>query len=151
MKSKNLWVFVVGVIVAIFQAIAMSMLAVGENCYKESDGNAVNVDLLYTVKKGQLAVVDNFMGITMEAGDSGDTIALDLSPIERQFEVPSSLSVSKGDDVYIEIADVTGHTVDSTAYGTSAGSGKYKLFKATMDKNSDNIVTGIVYKGYLLS
>lgn len=125
-------------------------MATGKLVYKESDGQAVNVDLTASVDALQIAVVDGWLGITMEAGDSGDTIALDIARVERQFEVPSTLSVSKGDIVYIEVADVTGHTPDSTAYGTSAGSGKVAYFKATADKDANNVVTGIVL-GQLLS
>ncbi len=123
---------------------------VGKNVYKESDGKAVNVDLLYTVEALQIAVVDGWLGITMESGDSGETIALEIAQVERQFEVPSTLSVNKGDIVYVEVADVTGHTPDSTAYGTSAGAGKVAFFKATAAKDANNVVTGIML-GQLLS
>lgn len=125
-------------------------MAVGKNVYKESDGKAVNVDLLYTVEDGQLAVVDGWAGITVESGDSGDNIALDVSQVERQFEVPSTLSVSKGNIVYLEVADVTGHTPDSTAYSTTAGAGKIALFKATAAKDANNVVLGI-FLGQLAS
>ena len=118
-------------------------MATGDTFF-ESDGKAVNVDLLYTVKKGQVAVVDSWAGITGESGDSGDTIALIADDREYQFYVPSSLSVSKGDIVYLEVADVTGHTPDDTAYSTSAGSGKVAFFKATRDKTAQNVVTGIL-------
>jgi hypothetical protein len=117
---------------------------VGKNVYKESDGRAVNVDLLYTVEAEQLIVADGWAGVTVEAGVSGETIALDVAPVERQLEVPSTLSVAKGDIVYLEVADVTGHTPDSTAYSTSAGSGKIALMKATAAKDANNVVTGIM-------
>ncbi len=121
------------------------MADVGKNVYKESDGKAVNVDLLYSVEALQIAVVDGWAGITMESGDSGDTIALDIqSGVERQYEVPSTLDVAKGDIVYLEVADVTGHTPDSTAYSTSAGAGKIALMKATAAKDANNVVTGIM-------
>lgn len=126
-------------------AVAGAMWAVGKEVWKESDGKAVNVDLLYSVEGNQLAVVDGWAGITGESGDSGDTIALDISSVERQWEVPASLSVSKGDTVYLEVADVTGHTPDSTAYSTSSGAGKIKLFKATAAKDANNVVTGIAF------
>lgn len=127
------------------------MADVGKNVYKESDGQAVNVDLLYTVEANQLIVADGWTGITMAAGESGDTIALDIQMgIERQLEVPSSLSVSKGDIIYLEVADVTGHTPDSTAYSTSAGSGKIALMKTTSAKDANNVVTGI-FLGQLAS
>jgi len=119
-------------------------MTTGADTYKESDGKSVQVDLLYSVAARQVAVVDGFLGITAEAGESGETIALLVEHAEYQFTVPSSLSVSKGDIVYIEVADVTGHTPDSTAYSTSAGSGKVALFRATADKDANHVVTGIV-------
>lgn len=127
------------------------MAAVGKKVYKESDGKSVNVDLLYTVEAQQLIVADGWAGITVEAGESGETIALDIEMgVERQLEVPSTLAVAKGDIVYLEIADVTGHTPDSTAYTTSAGSGKIALLKATAAKDANNVVTGI-FLGQLAS
>jgi plastocyanin len=118
-------------------------MATGDTFF-ESDGKAVDVNLLYEVDKGQLAVVEGWLGIAGADGASGEQIALIVDDREYQFEVPSTLSVSKGNIVYIEIADITGHDVDSTAYGTSAGAGKIALFKATMDKDANNIVTGIM-------
>lgn len=118
-------------------------MATGDT-YFESDGKAVNVDLLYTVGKAEVAVVDGWLGIAGQSGDSGDQIALIVDDREYQFYVPSSLSVSKGDIVYLEVADVTGHTPDDTAYGTSAGAGKIAFFKATADKDDNDLVTGIM-------
>lgn len=118
-------------------------MATGDT-YFESDGKAVNVDLLYTVGKAEVAVVDGWLGIAGQSGDSGDQIALIVDDREYQFYVPSGLSVSKGDIVYLEVADVTGHTPDDTAYGTSAGAGKIAFFKATADKDDNDLVTGIM-------
>lgn len=123
----------------------------GENSYKESDGRAVNVDLLYTVDTGQVAYVDGWLGVMSASGDSGDERALDINPIERQFTVPSGLSVSKGDIVYIDITDLTGHIPDDAAYSTSAGSNKVAYFKATADKDDNDVVTGVVLPGNLAS
>lgn len=126
-------------------------MAVGDTVF-ESDGKAVNVDLLYTVEKGEVAVVDGWLGIAGGRGDSGDSIALAVDDREYQIVVPAGLSVAKGAIIYIEVADVTGHTPDSTAYGTSAGSGKQAFLKATSAKDSNNVVTGImIAKGQLLS
>jgi hypothetical protein len=125
-------------------------MAVGKLVYKESDGKSVNVTLSYSVEAQQLAVVEGWAGITFEAGESGEEIALDIAPVERQWEVPASLSVNKGDIVYLEVADVTGHTPDDTAYSTTAGEGKIALFKATTDKDDNNVVLGITL-GHLAS
>lgn len=96
-----------------------------------SNGKAVDVNLLYTVGANELAVVDGFLGIAGGSGDSGDTIALNYEQQEYQLEIPGTLSVAKGDELYIEVADVTGHTPDSTAYGTSSGAGKVRFGRAT--------------------
>lgn len=112
--------------------------------YFESDGKAVNVDLLYTVAKGQPIVVDGWTGIAGGDGASGETIALIADNREYQFLVPTGLSVSKGDIVYITVATVTGHYPDDEAYTTSAGAGKVAFFKATADKDANDIVTGVM-------
>ena len=112
--------------------------------YFESDGKAVNVDLLYTVLKGQPIVVDGWLGLAGGSGDSGDEVALVADNREYQFLVPTGLSVSKGDIVYITVATVTGHYPDDEAYTTSAGGGKVAFFKATADKDANDIVTGIM-------
>lgn len=110
----------------------------------ESDGKAVNVDLLYTVTKGQPVYVEGWLGIAGETAASGDTIALIADNREYQFLVPTGLSVSKGDIVYITVATITGHYPDDEAYTTSAGGGKLAFFKATADKDDNDIVTGIM-------
>lgn len=119
-------------------------MAVGKDIYLESDGKAVDVDLTSTVTKGQLAYVDGWLGITNRSGDSGDSVSLSVDNREYQWEVPSNLSVSKGDIVYVDVTDLTGHSVDSTAYSTTSDGSKKALFKATADKDTNNIVTGIM-------
>jgi hypothetical protein len=122
----------------------MATTVAGTNSYFEGDGKAVNVDLLYTVAKGAVIYADVWLGLAGSDGESGDTIALVADDREYQFTVPAGLSVSKGDIVYITVATVTGHYPDDEAYGTSAGAGKIAFFKATADKDSNNIVTGIM-------
>lgn len=119
-------------------------MATGELSYKESDGLAVNVNLLYTVAALQVAVVDGWLGVAMEDGESGEIIALDISRIERQFTIPAGLDPAVGAIVYIEVADLTGHTPDDSAYSTSAGAGKVAFYKATAAKDGNNVQTGIV-------
>jgi hypothetical protein len=116
----------------------------GENTYFESDGKSVNVDLLGTVAANQLAYVDGWLGIAEVGGVSGEMIALNVDMREYQFTVPSGLAVSKGDIVYIEVAQVTNGTIADAGYSTTAGAGKIAAFKATMDKNVDNVVTGVL-------
>jgi hypothetical protein len=130
----------------------MATTVAGTLAYLESDGKAVNVDLLYTVAKGAVIYTEGWLGLAGSDGDSGDTIALVCDDREYQFEVPAGLSVSKGDIVYITVATVTGHYPDDEAYGTSAGAGKIAFFKATADKDANNVVTGIMLaKNALLS
>ena len=120
----------------------VSTMATGDT-YPESDGKAVTVTLNYTVEKMDVVVVSSRLGIACADGDSGDEIALDISPVERQFTVPAALGLSNGDICYIEVADLTGHKPDDDAYGTTAGAGKVAFFKATCDQSS-TWVTGIV-------
>ncbi len=116
----------------------------GNNTFLESDGKAVDVLLSYTVAKDQVAVVEGWLGIAGESGDSGDYIALAVDDREYQFTVPAGLAVAKGAIVYIEVADLTGHVPDDEAWSTSAGSGKVAFFKATAAKDGNNVVTGIL-------
>ena len=126
-------------------------MAVGDT-WLESDGKAVNVLLTSTVGKSQVAVVEGWLGIAQSSGNSGDYIALAVDEREYQITVPATLAVSKGDIIYIEVADVTGHIPDDSAYGTAAGAGKIAFVKATADKDANNIVTGIMLaKASLLS
>lgn len=122
----------------------MATTVAGVTTYFESDGKAVNVDLLYTVAKGAVIYAEGWLGVAGGDGVSGDTIALVADDREYQFEVPTGLSVSKGDIVYITVATVTGHYPDDEAYTTSAGAGKRAFFKATADKDDNDIVTGIM-------
>lgn len=142
---------VFNLLLGIMAALVSSMLVVGADTHKESDGKSLHVDLTATVTAKQVAVVDGWLGIVEEAGDSGDVVALTIDPIERQFTVPSGLSVSKGDIVYVDVTDLTGHTPDDTAYSTSAGANKVAFFKATADKDGNDVVTGIVLPGNLAS
>lgn len=110
----------------------------------KSNGRSVDVDLLYTVEKGQIVYADGLLGIAAGDGESGDEIALLYDEREYQFEVPASLSVNKGNVVYADTGDVTGHYPDDTAYNTS-GIGT-ALFIATSDKDANDIVTGILIR-----
>jgi predicted RecA/RadA family phage recombinase len=122
----------------------MATTVAGSNAWFESDGKAVNVALTADVAKGSVIYADKWLGLAGEDGESGDTIALIADDREYQFEVPSGLTVAKGDIVYITVATVTGHYPDDEAYGTSAGAGKIAFFKATAAKDTNNIVPGIM-------
>jgi hypothetical protein len=122
----------------------MATTVAGVTTHFESDGKAVNVDLLYTVAKGAVIYVDGWLGISGGDGASGEQVALIADDREYQFEVPTGLTVEKGNIVYITVATVTGHYPDDEAYGTTAGVGKIAFFKATADKDANDIVTGIL-------
>lgn len=122
----------------------MATTVAGINSWFESDGKAVNVDLLYTVAKGSVIYVDAWLGLAGQSGDSGETIALVADDREYMFTVPVGLAVSKGDIVYVTIATVTGHYPDDEAYTTSAGAGKWAFFKATAAKDAGNVVKGVM-------
>lgn len=127
------------------------MADVGDAQFR-SDGRSVPVSLSYPIGKNQVAVAGGWVGITAESGASGDEINLIVDDREYLFTVPSGLSVDPGDIVYVEVADVTGHTPDDTAYSTTAGAGKVAFFKATGTKDADNNVPGVmVGKGQLAS
>lgn len=118
----------------------------------EGDGKAVNCALTAAVVKGAVMYAEGWLGIAGGDGASGDTIALAVDEREYQFKVPAGLTVTKGLIVYITVATTTGHYPDDEAYTTSAGSGKWAFFKATADKDANNIVTGImIAKASLLS
>lgn len=114
----------------------------------ESDGKAVDVSLLATVKKSQVAYVDGWLGLTHASGDSGDSIALAADRREYQFEFPSGFSASIGDTVYVDSADLTDtHTPSVTAYSTSSGAGKVALCKLTSAVDANYVATGILMGG----
>lgn len=118
----------------------------------ESDGRAINVSLMAAVVKGAVMYAEGWLGIAGGDGASGDSVACIVDEREYQFKVPASLTVTKGLTVYITVATTTGHYPDDEAYTTAAGAGKIAFFKATADKDGNNIVTGVmIAKASLLS
>lgn len=123
-------------------------MTAGYDSYKESDGKSIDVTLSYNSTPGNntVAYVEGWLGLNVRSGDSGDTVALNIEDAEYQFEVPASLSVSKGDIVRIDTTQVTGtHVPPDAAYNKNAASAtNLSLFKATAAKDSNNVVTGIL-------
>lgn len=120
-------------------------MAAGESTHFDNDGKAVNVTLDYATPANEVVYVDGFLGITAQSGLSGDEVALTIDRRAYQFTVPDSLDVSKGDKVYIITANVDiNHQPPDDAYTTSSGAGRIALFKAIEDKDSDNVVVGIL-------
>lgn len=122
----------------------MATTVAGEATFFESDGKAVNVLVTAEVAKGSLIVAEGWLGIAGGDAASGESVALIVDDREYQFAVPAGLSVAKGAIVYITVATITDHYPDDEAYTTSAGAGNIALFKATADKDANNIVTGIM-------
>lgn len=118
-------------------------MATGDTHF-ESEGASIPVALTATVTAAQVAYADGWLGITAARGESGETVALAIAHEEFQFVVPAGLAVSKGNTVYITVANVTGHTPADNAYSTTSGAGKLPLFRATSDKDANNVVTGIL-------
>lgn len=118
-------------------------MAVGDTWF-ESDGKSVNVTLTATVAKGRVIVAQGWVGIAGSSGVSGQEIALIADDREYRIEVPAGLAVAKGAIVYIEVADVTGHYPDDTAFSTTPGAGKVAFFKATAAKDANNRVAGVM-------
>lgn len=125
-------------------------MAVGDT-YFESDGKALHVDLLYTVAKGRVGLVDGWLGIFADNGDSGETVALTVDGREYQVVVPTALAASKGDIIYIETGgNFTGHYPDDDAWNTDAsGTLPIPFMKVTQDQDSNDVVTGILLRGYV--
>lgn len=101
------------------------------NALRRADGFSVDVALSYEVDTGDIVVVQDWLGIVPRDAESGDSIALNVENAEFDMILPTSLSLGIGDEVYVEVADVTGHRPDSTAYSTSSGAGKRKLGRCT--------------------
>lgn len=114
----------------------------GEDTLFDNDGKSIGVTLTSTVVKNRVAVVEGWLGISSGSGDSGDRIALQCDDRAYQFTVPTALAVEKGDVVYLEVADLTGHYPDDTAYSKTAGAGKVAFFKAMEDQDANDVVVG---------
>lgn len=116
----------------ILTAIGAAMHAVGDTTY-DADGGAADVTVTSTVNAGQLAYVEGWLGIAGSDAESGDQLALDITKRAFQLQIPTSLNVVKGDTIYIDITDLTGHIPDSTAYYTASGANRVAAFKALSD------------------
>ncbi len=126
-------------------------MAAGDLTYHDNDAQAIDVTLTASVVKDDVAVVETILGIANSDGDSGDTISLTVDNRGYQFTVPTSLSVTKGQIVYVDITDLTGHIPDDSAYYTAAGSNRIRLFLAMEDKDANHVVIGKLLVGHKLS
>ena len=113
-------------------------MAVGDAPYY-SDGKSVTLGITATVIVDQVAVIEGWLGVTNGPGDSGDSVALDISLVERQIILPAAFDPAVGDVIYITIATITGHTPDDAAYTNTAGAGKLALGKVTVVKDGNDV------------
>lgn len=109
--------------------------------FKSSDGRSVDVTLSATVAPNSLAVAEGWLGMAVRGGDSGETCALSIETAIYHITLPTALSLSKGDLVYVDITDLTGNTPDDSAYYSSSGSSRVPAFKCTNDQDG---TTGVV-------
>ena len=114
------------------------------NTVLDNDGKSVPVDLLYSVDKGDLIVADGWIGLADNDGTSGETISLNVDRRAYQIELPSGLSCAKGDTIFIDVTDLTGHRPDSSAYSITSGSNKVAMFRLIEGKDSNNVAIGLM-------
>lgn len=99
-----------------------------------SDGKAVEVTLLSAKEKGSVVLLEGFFGITMRAGSSGDTVAIEIAQREHEIAVPADVVAAKGDILYLTDAGV----IDDSS------SGNTPFMKVTVAKDANNYVWGIL-------
>lgn len=120
----------------------------------ESKGGAVEVELSYTTAAKELALVEGWVGVTVEGGVDGDVISLDISQTEWQFPVADAFTVNKGDVVYIDPTNMSDRHVPLAAdLTTTYATDLYAAFRATADKNTaggsgNHFVTGILLPNF---
>lgn len=120
------------------------MAASNNPIYLAGAGKSVTVTVVESVLKGELILAQGWLGIAAADATSGNSVALIVDNREYQFKVPATLSVAKGQIVYIDTTAVTNNHPTDAAWSTSPGTNRVALFKATMDKDANNVVTGIM-------
>ena len=101
------------------------------------DGGAVDVDLTETTAKGTVVLYDGFFGITMAAGSSGDTVAMEIAQREHEIAIPEGLSAARGAILYISALGVITTTASDRPF-----------MKVTLAKDANNYVWGILLPQY---
>jgi hypothetical protein len=134
----------IGLVLMVVGSIVAAMFAVGDT-YLESDGKSVTLTALYDVTARQLAVINGWVGVAGRTVESGDNVALDVSSREYQLEVPTALAAAVGDIIWIDPADITGHSIDSTSYTKIPANGLIALMKVTVAQDANDIVCGMLF------
>lgn len=117
--------------------------------HHESDGRSIQLTPHYTIVKDQIVVIEGWLVIADRNAESGDLTAFETFQQERQLKVPTAFNPAVGDLIYIDTADLTGHTPDNTAYSISSGAGKQVLGKVTKVKDANDIVRIIFIAGLM--
>lgn len=126
-------------------------MAVANAANKITDGKAIPVTLSSAVSNGDLIYVSGWLGIANDDGVSGATIGMTIEDFEYVFHVGSGINPQKGNIVYIDTTQLTGHLPTLAGYSLSSGSNLIRAFKATKNKDSNNYVRGRFLGGYHLS
>lgn len=104
----------------------------------ESEGNAVDVTLDYTISGEKAILVDSMVGFPAKSGDSGDTVAIDASRSLYSMQLPAGLTPSVGDRLYVTVASVTEHDIPDAAWSTTSGAGKLLFGFVLSEKDANN-------------
>ena len=98
-----------------------------------SDGKAVEVELTATTEKGTQVYLDDFFGITMQSGSSGEDVAIEIAQREHELVVDSELTGVKGEILYINSdGEITNDDTD------------VPFMKVTVAKDANNYIWGIL-------
>ncbi|MEL7232858.1 MAG: DUF2190 family protein [Chloroflexota bacterium] len=98
-------------------------MAVGKDVHVSNYyARTVELTLSYGVAAKQLALINGFIGLTVQSGASGDAIVLDREEKVIEVELPASLysGLSVGDRLYVDVSAPTSHDLPDAAYTTTA-------------------------------
>ena len=96
------------------------------------DGKAVEITLTEVTSKGTPVLYDGFHGITMQAGSSGDVVAIEIAQRVHEITVGAGVTGAKGDTLYIATDGTVDNTDTERAY-----------MKVVRAKDSNNVVWGL--------
>jgi len=107
----------------------------GENGHKLNTGLSVEIEVTSDIDTGELAYVNGFLGFNVRAIESGESGVLDIEPAQWDVILPTALNLSKGNLIYVDVTDLTGHIPDDSAFSTTSGGSKVKWAKAMTDQD----------------